>query len=136
MSRTVYKSEITWWVWLPVLAAIGAANVAALVAVFDTMSPSVWVDVVMVALLDWMIIDMLLNTRYVIEGHFLKVRCSLFGGRYDLNKLTGVVPTHTWLSAPALSLDRLMLTFGRQSVVISPSDRDSFLDQILPFLPR
>ncbi|MES2305609.1 MAG: PH domain-containing protein [Gemmatimonadota bacterium] len=75
---------------------------------------------------------MLLGTSYTIDGDTLIVRCGPQVQRVPLRLVTKVVATRSILSAPALSLDRLAISYGKgQSVVISPREKSAFLKALV-----
>lgn len=77
-------------------------------------------------------IDILFTTDYAIVGDMLIVRCGhLIKWRVPIMKITTVCATHTLLSAPALSVDRLALKYGRfDEIVISPRDKVQFVEKL------
>ena len=71
--------------------------------------------------------------RYGLDDTHLIVRHGVCRQRIPLVEISTVYPTRNPLSSPALSLDRLHVQFGRgffKSVMISPADRDRFLDDL------
>ena len=71
--------------------------------------------------------------HYGITDTHLVVRCGVCRAHVSLEEIFEVTPTRNPLSAPALSLDRLRVRFGQglgKTVLISPTDRDRFLDQL------
>jgi len=71
--------------------------------------------------------------RYGIDDEHLHVRFGVCRQRIPLKDISEVHPTRNPLSSPALSLDRLHVQFGEgvfKAVMISPADRDRFLDEL------
>lgn len=71
--------------------------------------------------------------RYGLDEEFLHLRFGLVKQRIPLPEIIEVLPTRNPLSSPALSLDRLHVQFGQgmfKAVMISPADRDRFLDEL------
>lgn len=86
---------------------------------------------IIVALTLLFTMSLLFGIRYVIDDNKLIVKCSfLFSQEYDIRKIKSIKSTHTFLSAPAASLDRLEIDFGNDSVVVSPKDKKAFVDLI------
>ncbi|RXQ99680.1 PH domain-containing protein [Pseudoxanthomonas composti] len=74
---------------------------------------------------------LLLDTRYQLTAERLLVRCGPFRWRIALSEIRAVTPTRSLMSGPALSLDRLRVDYGRwRSVLISPRERQAFLDEL------
>lgn len=80
---------------------------------------------------------MLHMCRYEIDGHRLTIRMmGFFTESYNINFLTEIHASHSILSAPAASIDRLELRFTRhRSVLISPKEKDKFVEHILQINP-
>lgn len=74
---------------------------------------------------------LLFSTDYEIEGPVLRVRCGPFRWSIPLSEIEHVAPSRSWLSSPALSLDRLEIrrTNGKR-ILVSPRDREGFLAAI------
>ena len=53
----------------------------------------------------------------------------------SLKDITQITPTNSKLSAPALSLDRIEITYKGGSIVISPKDKDRFYYAIQERVP-
>ncbi|MEM9998203.1 MAG: PH domain-containing protein [Bacteroidota bacterium] len=69
-----------------------------------------------------------LTTAYHFSDDQLVIRCGPSVTRVPLDEITAIKPTRDPLSAPALSLDRLRITYGaRKQVLISPQDQAAFL---------
>ncbi|MGW8255930.1 MAG: PH domain-containing protein [Thermoguttaceae bacterium] len=70
------------------------------------------------------------TTSYRIAGGTLDIRYGPFRKRIELEKVEKVTPCRDGLSSPALSLDRLRIVYqgSMMGVLISPLDRNSFLD--------
>lgn len=70
----------------------------------------------------------LFGIKYQITDNWLEVNCCGLGKeRYDLRKITSVRASRSILSAPAASLDRIELRFGKQTVLVSPKRKSEFL---------
>ncbi len=72
------------------------------------------------------------TTYYVIEGETLKVRSGLFYNKtFNIKAFRKMVKTNNAVSAPAASLDRLELFYnGYDSVIVSPKDKQAFIEHI------
>ena len=80
-----------------------------------------------------LIIWMVSATTYHISDSDLWIRCGPFRSRLALDAIDEITPTRNPLSSPALSLNRLRLTTrgAKVGVMVSPADRDGFLDCLL-----
>ncbi len=128
-----YRSKIDWWI-------------ALLLCLPPVVSSAVCADMVLngkISELPWALGSMLLVAaiylglvfpmKYGVDDTHLLVRFGICRQRIPLADVLEVRPTHNPLSSPALSLDRLHVQFGPGSfkaVMISPADRDGFLDDL------
>lgn len=70
-------------------------------------------------------------TYYKVNDHQLLVKSGLFSWKIPLSEIESIEPTHRFLSAPALSLDRLAIYYSDgKRVVVSPKDKAGFIDVI------
>lgn len=69
------------------------------------------------------------STSYTVTDERLIIRSGPFRWRVVLDAIHSVEPSHSLLSSPAVSLDRLRVRYGpsRRSVLISPDDTERFL---------
>jgi hypothetical protein len=128
-----YRSKVDWWIAL-LLCAPPVASVAVCVALAlgGRASELPW-GIASVVFVFGIYFGLLFPMRYGLDGTHLLVRFGLCRQRIPLADVTEVHPTHNPLSSPALSLDRLYVRFGRgfaRAVMISPADRDQFLDEL------
>ncbi len=123
MEKT-YRSEVDFWL----LAVIYAVIIASVVPI--GCSGYIAVSIIIAAVLIVPITFYLFNIRYVISGTSLIVKDGLFSHAYDIKDIQSIKPTHTLLSAPAASLDRLEISFTHDSLVVSPKHKDDFISQL------
>jgi hypothetical protein len=75
--------------------------------------------------------------EYILEPKHLVVRSGMLRNRIPLLAITAVHPSRSLASAPAWSLDRLEIRYGRtQHVVISPKAKSDFLDELQSRAPH
>lgn len=131
------KAKIQWFPskidgWLAIILVI-----APLVSLIGYLHPDVWTSAGALAIASGgpaMFVAIyglvVFPTTYGIGERELIVRFGVIRRRFELAKIELVEPTHSPLSSPALSLDRLRISSGRQirdNVTISPRDREGFL---------
>jgi hypothetical protein len=126
-----YPSKVDWWIALllcvPPVAAVGACT-AMLLDGHTTELPSALGGLLLVC---GIYVGLVFPMRYGIDDMNLTVRYGLCRQRIALPDIWKVYPTHNPLSSPALSLHRLRVKFSHgKSVMISPADRDGFLDDL------
>lgn len=76
------------------------------------------------------------TTYYLFHDRQLLVYCGPWRMQIPVDSITQVEATHNPLSSPALSLNRLRVSYGKyDSVLISPADRAGFLAALLTLNP-
>lgn len=128
----VFRSKRDLWLWLilslSVLIDLGAA-VALLSADLPSLSRAISVAVLLAtaALVLWI----MYGTRYLVDQGMLTIYCGPFRKRLRVSEIESVEPTRSPLSSPALSLDRLRITYaGGKKIMVSPEDPDRFRNAI------
>lgn len=92
-----------------------------------------WSILIIPVLTSVFITHMFLTTYYTIEGDVLSVRCGFLTNiKIDIAGITRIKETSDPTSAPATSLDRLRIEYGKgKTVLISPKEKQAFIDKIL-----
>jgi hypothetical protein len=79
----------------------------------------------------------LLSTFYVVDSESLFVRSGPFRWNIPYSSIKSVRPSRNPLSGPALSFDRLEITYDGYSVLyISPKPREAFLTALRAHAPQ
>ena len=68
--------------------------------------------------------------KYTLEEDRLNIQCGRFRQQIPYSEISGVEFSGSWLSAPALSMRRVQISFGRDAQLVSPRDRDTFVKQL------
>lgn len=137
-----FKSKVDAWLVVLLTAALLLAPVMVLThwgsPRHPPMSDGVFVIVALVsvvpptALVTWMF----RTTDYTLTDTDLLVRSGPVNIKVPLASVRKIAATHSILSAPALSLDRLEITYGKyNSVVISPDDKQAFVNEMIRRFP-
>ncbi len=71
-----------------------------------------------------------LPCRYTLLDDTLNVRCGVFSYSIPYDTIENVELSGSWLSGPALSLHRIRVTSRGKHYLISPKNREAFLEQI------
>lgn len=124
--KTIYRSGISWG--LVALIALVLLPVYALMIYL-----SVWIGLALLVILTAFIVDILVNTRYTIEGKTLHVQCGIFDKKqFDIDRITEISKTNSWESAPAASMNRIQLRLEkRQRLILSPRQQQAFIAHLL-----
>ena len=68
--------------------------------------------------------------RYTLLTDTLSIRCGLICYQIPYSTIREVRLSSTWKSAPALSLRRIVIRTDRREHIISPIDRERFIEQL------
>ena len=137
-TRPVFFSRVDAWILAigPVtgLAAVGMALPPALRS--GAMAEVAVLGIVLAFTLI-LPIWLLLDTHYTFTADTLRVQCGPFCWRIALAEVTEVSPSRSWVSSPALSLDRLRIRYGRgRSILLSPREKQRFVEQLRQQCPH
>ena len=76
------------------------------------------------------------GTGYAISDDELRIGCGPFRQRIPLQEIKEIKRTRSPLSAPACSLDRMEIRYGKSKrVMISPADKEDFIKTIIEESP-
>ena len=131
MIAKTYPSKIGLELLLPILFIL--LSTGALMVTSKS-----WLGLLIILAVLAFILHLFLNTNYTIEGHQLIVKSGfLYNSTIDIRTISKVSETNNPLSSPAISLDRLEISYGaHNSVIISPREKQDFLDQLLQINPE
>ncbi len=133
-SRAFFTSRVdSWLIAIGPLAGLAAAAVVAGVAVPPALQSGRAVDLLVPALVVvialvlpmWLVLD----TNYTFTAEDLLVRSGPFRWRITLSEVREVSPSRSWISSPALSLDRVRIGYGAgRGILVSPREKQRFID--------
>lgn len=92
-----------------------------------------WTVLIIPVLTSVFIIHMFLTTYYTITSDELRIHCGfLMNKPISIATITKIKETSDPTSAPAISLDRLRIEYGKgSSILISPKEKQVFIEMIL-----
>lgn len=127
-----FRSKIDGW-FIPLMVISAAGLIVALGAVM--LSPMPWfqrvIAIVAIVAIMYLLVAVFRNTYYEIVGTDLLVRSGPLKWTIPVADIQEITPSRNMLSAPALSLDRLKIRFGKRVfILVSPEDKDGFLRAI------
>ncbi len=129
MKSSIYPSKVDLWlagilIAAPLLAislggyAIVIGENGGWIAIFT----GVFMAIVMGALS--------IPCRYEITEKEILIKCGFYEDRIAIERIKKIFPTMNPLSAPALSLTRVQIETVHSSYLISPKNRDGFIEEV------
>ena len=127
-----FQTRIDAWILLlMVLAIAGQAFALVTVMAADAPGPARAIVILLVVPGISLALSILLRTHYTIDDGRLRIVSGPFAWTIAVADITGISESRSPLSSPALSLDRLMIRYGRNKrVLVSPADKAGFLRAI------
>ena len=132
MSAKRFKSKVDGWIAVVLAIAIVAQAVGIGAAALQSPDPLVTTVLILVGIaVSALIIWLTLGTHYTVDRRRLIIAAGPFRWKVNIDDITSVQPTRNPLSSPALSLDRIMIRYGkRRRIMVSPADKAGFLKAI------
>ncbi len=127
----IYKSKIGVGLVLFIVLVLGGTSI---VMIYQKAWSGFFINI----LLGGFIVHLFQNTYYTIKGNVLIVKSGFIINRsIDIHSITKISKTNNLISAPAVSLDRLLVNFGKANcVIISPKDKLGFIDHLKTINPK
>ena len=136
---TIYRSKIDHWMWMTIAVIFIASHIPVFINPNQSWETYLWL-IISYIIPVFLIINIYTNTYYTIDEETLTLKVKsgfIVNSKYNINKITRIRKTNTWLSSPALSLDRIEITTGRYNrVVISPKDKAQFIAHLQAINPN
>ena len=127
-----FVSKVDGWL-IPVFIIAIAGMLTAFVTVLIE-ETSLWLQIVVSVasvLFCALLSAILRSTYYVVADGVLRIVSGPFRWKVAISDIVEITPTRNPLSSPALSLDRLKVTYGkRRYVLVSPADKEGFIKAI------
>ena len=133
MTPKVFKSKVDSWILILLIGVLVIQAFALGSAAFSQENPRTIVFMILAMLAIFAFIGSFLAwTYYSVEGPTLRIVCGPFRFRIPIDEITSIEPTRNPLSSPALSLDRLKITYGPQDrkILVSPADKTGFVQAL------
>jgi len=123
---TVFKSKIDFWL----IGLLGASLILPLIIAVMA-GVSLLIMLVALAPAIAIIVWLLAVIRYTVSEGILKVHAGLYTVNIAVDSIKSVKNSRSFISSPALSLDRMEIKYGNnKTVLISPRDKAGFLAAI------
>ena len=132
MAAKRFKSKVDTWILILMIVAIVFQVFAVGTAALQADDPLATTGLMLLVIgVSGLLVWLLFGTYYTVERGYLRIASGPFRWRVPLADITSVTATRSPLSSPALSLDRIMIRYGKRGrVMVSPADREGFLKAI------
>jgi len=130
-----FASKVDVWFVILLVASFGVPVIVLMMRAIETQSSGALGTVVTLGIIAVLPVWIMSTTEYRITAEKLLVRSGPVRVDVPLKSVTGLRASHSVLSAPALSLDRIEVSYGSKRVVISPRDRAGFIAAITERVP-
>jgi hypothetical protein len=125
-----FKSAVDWWYYI-VIIFIACSLLFSLLPQVQSGEVSAFYGGSIALLALGVPVWLLFSTYYKVEGDRLTIRSGPFAWHMAVSEIESTKPSRSMLSAPALSLKRIELTYKQgQRICISPKDSQAFLKAI------
>lgn len=134
-SNAIFRSKVDAWL---VAVIVGVMSLCIVPMFFATVNFVTASAIVFFVVILAFAIDMTFNISYVINGEWLTIYTGrLFrGSRVRIADIKSIESTHTFISAPAASLDRLRISIGKyDEIIVSPKHKHEFIEALCRINP-
>ena len=126
----LFKSQVDWWYYLIIGAVVIILAISTVPAIQQGKLNLLWAGFIWLLSLG-LPLWLLLNTNYQVTKDSLLIRSGPFKWVVPLGDIHSANLTRSNWSAPALSLNRIELSYGNgKRILVSPKDRAAFLEAI------
>jgi hypothetical protein len=132
MSKVYYSKKDSWLVAVYICITVICSFTSFLLVVnIPNLFVSIIVSAVTAAIGIVFPLWTLINTSYQIKEGLLIIKSGPLQWIVPLDSIQSITPTRDAASSPALSLDRIRITYGHsRSVLVSPEEQEDFLLEI------
>ena len=128
--KTVYPTKVSITLILIISLIMGCILISLAVS-------SKWIPFFINLLLYVSVVYLMVSIKYEINESQLIIHQTMGKMIIDINTIKSIEPTHTILSAPASSLDRLRISYNKyDDVVNSPQRKEEFIQHLLSINPQ
>ena len=126
----IYKSKVDWWLGLPLIYPIFKS----IQSIFDG---EMFGYLALIGII-FVILFVSKTTRYIISEDKLNIKSMwIVNDKIEINSIRKLKKSKSILSAPALSLDRLVIKYNKfDEIYISPKDKQLFVNEVIKINPN
>ena len=133
----VYRSKFGWEMLLFIALIFGA--ITALMAFQGILGDAWHHSIIAIAIVLGFFLYLNYATSYIVtEDGYLKVICGIFiNMKVRISTIKTIIKTRSFISSPAPSLDRLLISYGDSGeVIISPQNKEEFVRDLMEVNPN
>ena len=128
--KTVYPTKVSVTLVLIISIIVGCTFVPLIIN-------SKWILFFIDLLVYAILLYLMLSIKYEINDSQLIIHQTMGKMIIDINTIKSIEPTHTIISSPAASLDRLRINYNKyDEVIISPRRKEEFIQHLLSINPQ
>lgn len=129
-----FRSKIDWWLLLIFVVITANIIFKTYQEVHHSSIGTNFSHLIIYSLVIVVIWFPIFSTYYVVENSTLVIKSLVFRWKINIDDIIQIEPTYNPLSSPALSLDRLKISYMKNGriakVMISPKDKEGFLNTL------
>ena len=121
-----YPSKIDTWLVVIMIISLGIPLVLCL------WEKDWWASLIMVAT-SLFVANLFTSTHYTIKGESLIIKSGIFISKtIKISEIYKIQNTNSIISSPALSMDRIEISYGNfNAIIISPKEKTNFIAELL-----
>ena len=128
-NEHVFRTRID--AWLVILIGLAIASCFVQAWSLRSVSPGGSIAAAAIGVLSLVIVlTLTVPCRYTLKGDHLSIQCGVIRKRIPYAQIHGVEASSSPLSAPALSLRRVKILYGRSFQLVSPQERGRFIEEL------
>ncbi len=132
MAQRKFKSKIDLWIRLLLISLVVIEIAIVVQAAMRPGDPAATTIIILSCIgAAVLLVALLLCTYYTVDKGTLRIVSGPFRWSIAVDQISSVTPTRSPLSSPALSLDRLLIRYGKgRRIMVSPANKHEFLRAI------
>lgn len=128
-NEHIFRTRID--AWLVILVGIAIASCFVQAWSLSSVSPGGSIAAAAIGILSLVIVlTVTVPCRYTLKGDHLFIQCGVIRKRIPYAQIHRVEASSSPLSAPALSLRRVKIVYGQSFQLVSPQERDRFIEEL------
>lgn len=129
MQPSIYPSKIDLWLAaVLILAPLTAMGMGCFL--IPTGAADGWISVFIGCFMAVVMAALSIPCHYTLDDQAVHIRCGLMEDHIPMQDIRRITPTYNPLAAPALSIRRVRIDTTHRSFLISPRERERFIEEL------